>query len=94
MFLFVMVCCLSDFLADYLQSKTTLHEIFTLGVFQAKEQPVRFGSDLDCDPDPNYDPDLIWISQICMKLSTHYVVEIYCFSAVYCYYYYYYSSTI
>ena len=28
---------------------------------------LDFGDDLDCDPDPDYDPDLIRISQICMK---------------------------
>ena len=29
---------------------------------------LDFGDDLDSDPYPNYDPDLIRISQICMKL--------------------------
>ena len=64
-----LVFLLSDFPLDYLQSNKricikSLPEV----CLETKNIRLDFGNDLNCDLDPNYDPDLIWITQMYMKL--------------------------
>ena len=69
MILVELVCCRSDFPSDYLQSNKQICMKSSPEVcLKPRNNRLDFGSDLDCDPDPDYDPDLIWISQICIKL--------------------------
>ena len=64
-----LVCWLSDFPLDYLQSNKRIC-IKSLPEVSLETKNIRldFGNDLNCDLDPNYDPDLIWITQMYMKL--------------------------
>ena len=63
-----LVCCLSDFPSDDFKSNKQICMKFLPEVcLKPMNNWLDFGDDLDCDPDPDYDPDLIRISQICMK---------------------------
>ena len=69
MFLVVLLCCLSVCPSDYLKSNQRICMIFLPVVcHEPRNNRLHFWSDTDYDPDPDYYPDQIRISQICMKL--------------------------
>ena len=62
MFLVELVCCLSDFPSDYLQSNICMQSLPEV-CLKTRNNRLDFGDDLECA-----EHHLIWISQICMKL--------------------------